>query len=111
MDYKCVKFKIRWYTIILELHNCNESSVQYHEKPYPVSPLNEYKITTLLPGLLLKAYFCWSVCLRLQGEGHLSQIDCVHSLVVDEADRMVEKGHYEELTKLLALINEWVHTF
>lgn len=38
----------------------------------------------------------------------MKQIDQVISLVVDEADRMVEKGHYEELTKLFEMINKSV---
>ncbi|XP_035826178.1 ATP-dependent RNA helicase DDX24 isoform X2 [Aplysia californica] len=37
---------------------------------------------------------------------HLRNLDQVLCLVVDEADRMVEKGHYEELTKLLEFINK-----
>ncbi|XP_059172236.1 ATP-dependent RNA helicase DDX24-like [Physella acuta] len=37
---------------------------------------------------------------------HLKRIDQVICLVVDEADRMVEKGHYEELTKLFEMINK-----
>lgn len=43
--------------------------------------------------------------LFFQNEPYLSNIDEVLCLVVDEADRMVEKGHFEELTKLLELIN------
>ena len=42
----------------------------------------------------------------LQGNEHLSQVDRVLCLVLDEADRLVEKGHYEELTKLLELLNK-----
>ncbi|BFZ16917.1 hypothetical protein BsWGS_19955 [Bradybaena similaris] len=41
-----------------------------------------------------------------EGNEHLSQIDQVLCLVVDEADRMIEKGHYEELTKLLEMMNK-----
>jgi len=40
-----------------------------------------------------------------EDNAHIRQIDMVHCLVLDEADRMVEKGHYEELTKLLELMN------
>ncbi|XP_056018643.1 ATP-dependent RNA helicase DDX24-like isoform X2 [Ostrea edulis] len=36
---------------------------------------------------------------------YLSRIDEVDSLVIDEADRMIEKGHFEELTQILAYIN------
>ena len=32
----------------------------------------------------------------------------IRHLVIDEADRMVEKGHFEEMTKILNLINELV---
>ena len=42
----------------------------------------------------------------MQDNAHIRQIDMVHCLVLDEADRMVEKGHYEELTKLLELMNK-----
>ncbi|RUS78375.1 hypothetical protein EGW08_013868 [Elysia chlorotica] len=41
-----------------------------------------------------------------EGNEHLSQVDRVLCLVLDEADRLVEKGHYEELTKLLELLNK-----
>ncbi|KAL3869498.1 hypothetical protein ACJMK2_042172 [Sinanodonta woodiana] len=40
-----------------------------------------------------------------EGEPYLSRVDEVRYLVVDEADRMEEKGHFEELSKLLELIN------
>lgn len=36
---------------------------------------------------------------------YLSRIDEVDSLVIDEADRMIEKGHFEELTQILNYIN------
>jgi len=38
----------------------------------------------------------------------LLNIDQIHSLVIDEADRMVEKGHFEELEKLCLHINKYV---
>ncbi|GFR65240.1 ATP-dependent RNA helicase MAK5 [Elysia marginata] len=41
-----------------------------------------------------------------EGNEHLCQVDRVLCLVLDEADRLVEKGHYEELTKLLELLNK-----
>ncbi|CAC5367502.1 DDX24 [Mytilus coruscus] len=40
------------------------------------------------------------------GDPYLVNIDCIHSLVIDEADRMVEKGHFEELEKLCQHINK-----
>ncbi|KAL5017190.1 hypothetical protein ScPMuIL_006779 [Solemya velum] len=40
-----------------------------------------------------------------QNDPYLNHLDEVLSLVVDEADRMVEKGHFEELTKLLEIMN------
>ncbi|KAH9523628.1 ATP-dependent RNA helicase ddx24 [Bulinus truncatus] len=40
-----------------------------------------------------------------EGNDHLSQVDKILCLVVDEADRMVERGHYEELTKILEMLN------
>ncbi|XP_046583027.1 ATP-dependent RNA helicase DDX24-like [Haliotis rubra] len=40
-----------------------------------------------------------------QGDPHLAKVTGIHKLVIDEADRMVEKGHFEELTHLLAMIN------
>lgn len=41
-----------------------------------------------------------------QGNPHMLTITRVPLVVVDEADRMVEKGHFEELTKIFAVINE-----
>ncbi|PVD22884.1 hypothetical protein C0Q70_16143 [Pomacea canaliculata] len=40
-----------------------------------------------------------------EGQEHLQKLNAVEQLVVDEADRMVEKGHFEELSKILALVN------
>ncbi|XP_070556950.1 ATP-dependent RNA helicase DDX24-like [Ptychodera flava] len=40
-----------------------------------------------------------------QHEPHLRTVNRVKYLVLDEADRMVEKGHFEELSLLLDLIN------
>ena len=44
-------------------------------------------------------------CRFPQGNEHLAKVIDIRCLVVDEADRMVEKGHFEELTKLLDYIN------
>ena len=41
-----------------------------------------------------------------QGDPHLSTIPDIRFLVIDETDRMVESGHFEELKQLLELINE-----
>ena len=40
-----------------------------------------------------------------EGEPHLKQISKIKLLVIDEADRMVEKCHFQELSKLLGQIN------
>lgn len=44
--------------------------------------------------------------LLLQGDAgsYLSTIVQAPLLVLDEADKMVEKGHFEELTKILTLM-------
>lgn len=41
-----------------------------------------------------------------EGDEHLNKINAVKYFVVDETDRMVEKGHFEELQKLLVVLNE-----
>ncbi|CAH1773944.1 unnamed protein product [Owenia fusiformis] len=41
-----------------------------------------------------------------QGEPHLATIKQLPNLIIDEADRMVEKGHFEEMEKILELANE-----
>ncbi|XP_023167464.2 ATP-dependent RNA helicase DDX24 [Drosophila hydei] len=40
-----------------------------------------------------------------QGNNHLSKIENVSFLCIDETDRMVEKGHFEELRSLLKVLN------
>lgn len=40
-----------------------------------------------------------------EGNPHLSTIRDVKYLAIDETDRMVEKGHFEELHQLLEMIN------
>ncbi|EDO48238.1 predicted protein [Nematostella vectensis] len=40
-----------------------------------------------------------------QQEEHVSNIQLLRYLVIDEADRMVEQGHYEELSSILELIH------
>ncbi|XP_033644649.1 ATP-dependent RNA helicase DDX24-like [Asterias rubens] len=40
-----------------------------------------------------------------EGEPHLSTMSGVQSLVLDEADRMIEKGHYEEVTQIIQQLN------
>ncbi|KAJ8306548.1 hypothetical protein KUTeg_017093 [Tegillarca granosa] len=43
--------------------------------------------------------------LMQQGESYLSRLEDIKGLVIDEADRMIEKGHFEELTKILDHLN------
>ncbi|CAB4017426.1 ATP-dependent RNA helicase ddx24-like [Paramuricea clavata] len=40
-----------------------------------------------------------------QGEQHLSNINNLQSLVIDEADRMIQEGHYQELSYLMDKVN------
>ncbi|XP_053618288.1 ATP-dependent RNA helicase DDX24 [Plodia interpunctella] len=40
-----------------------------------------------------------------QGQTHLQQMDCVKFLAIDETDRMIERGHFEELQPLLERLN------
>lgn len=40
-----------------------------------------------------------------EGDEHLAKMDSLKYFVVDETDRMVEKGHFEEMHKLLEVIN------
>lgn len=39
------------------------------------------------------------------GNQHLSKVDNIRFLVIDETDRMLEKGHFDELKQLLGKIN------
>nr|XP_034181790.1 ATP-dependent RNA helicase DDX24 [Osmia lignaria]XP_034181791.1 ATP-dependent RNA helicase DDX24 [Osmia lignaria] len=40
-----------------------------------------------------------------EGNPHLSQVDSIKYLAIDETDRMLEKGHFQELQQLLEKIN------
>jgi len=40
-----------------------------------------------------------------EGENHIRKVTNVRFLVIDEADRMAEKGHFDELKNILDLIN------
>ena len=44
-------------------------------------------------------------CIFLQGEQHLSNVGNLQSLVIDEADRMIQEGHYQELSYIVDKIN------
>lgn len=55
------------------------------------------EIVVATPGRLWELY--------QQNNPHLSKIDDISFLVIDETDRMVEKGHFEELRSLLKVIN------
>jgi len=56
---------------------------------------------------MMMFYLKWSFngILCLQGDEHLSKVTQVRYVVVDEADRMIEKGHFQELSELFQLIN------
>ncbi|XP_014676760.1 PREDICTED: ATP-dependent RNA helicase DDX24-like [Priapulus caudatus] len=58
----------------------------------------EPEIVVATPGRL------WE--LHRQGTAYLSTMKDIQFLVVDEADRMIEKGHFAELASILELINE-----
>jgi len=55
------------------------------------------EIVVATPGRLWELY--------AQGNNHLGKIEDVSFLVIDETDRMVEKGHFEELRSLLKVLN------
>lgn len=39
------------------------------------------------------------------GDDHLAKIEQIKYFAVDETDRMVEKGHFDEMQKILEIIN------
>lgn len=41
-----------------------------------------------------------------EGNEYLNKISKIKYLVIDEADRMIEKGHFGEMEKILAIINQ-----
>ena len=41
----------------------------------------------------------------MQGNEYLNNITKIKYLVIDEADRMIEKGHFGEMQKILTLVN------
>ncbi|XP_034102387.1 ATP-dependent RNA helicase DDX24 [Drosophila albomicans] len=55
------------------------------------------EIVVATPGRLWELY--------VQGNKHLNKIEHVSFLCIDETDRMVEKGHFEELRSLLKVLN------
>lgn len=55
------------------------------------------EIVVATPGRLWELYE--------QENPHLSKMDDISFLVIDETDRMVEKGHFEELHSLLKVLN------
>ncbi len=58
---------------------------------------NQPEIVVATPGRL------WE--LIQDGNDHLKKVETVKYFVVDETDRMMEKGHFEELQHILKLIN------
>ena len=42
-----------------------------------------------------------------KGNEYLNKINQIKYLVIDEADRMIEKGHFGEMEKILTLINRF----
>lgn len=42
--------------------------------------------------------------LMRQGEVHLTHLDSLSFLVLDEADRMIQQGHYQELDQILGMV-------
>ncbi|XP_067627290.1 ATP-dependent RNA helicase DDX24 [Eurosta solidaginis] len=55
------------------------------------------EVVVATPGRLWELY--------QQENPHLSKIEDISFLVIDETDRMVEKGHFEELRSLLKVLN------
>lgn len=42
-----------------------------------------------------------------KGNEYLSKLNKIRFLVIDEADRMIEKQHYNELERILELVNRY----
>ena len=56
------------------------------------------EIVVATPGRL------WDIMQQQEADKYVSSVSSAPLLVIDEADRMVEKGHFEELSKILALM-------
>lgn len=55
------------------------------------------EIVVATPGRLWELY--------MEGNDHLRKLEDINFLVIDETDRMVEKGHFEELKLILEKVN------
>ncbi|XP_055535210.1 ATP-dependent RNA helicase ddx24 [Wyeomyia smithii] len=97
-----------------------ELAVQVHNHLKTVAKYTDIKMATVFGGLaavkqerMLKK--CPEIVIatpgRLweliqSGNSHLSKVCTIRFLVIDETDRMLEKGHFDELKQLLEMINQ-----
>ncbi|XP_062559498.1 ATP-dependent RNA helicase DDX24-like [Armigeres subalbatus] len=97
-----------------------ELAVQINDHLKAVTKYTDIKIATVFGGLatvkqerMLKK--CPEIVIATPGRlweliqarnPHLSKVDRIRFLVIDETDRMLEKGHFEELKQLLEMINK-----
>ena len=66
---------------------------------------NNYYLSFLSSLFFLHVHCKCIIILLFQGHPHLTGLDAVRFLVLDEADRMVEFGHYQELSWILERVN------
>ena len=69
-----------------------------HQKQERLLSKHPPEIVVATPGRL------WE--LIRDGQKHVSDFSCLKFLVLDEADRMVHQGHYEELTSVFQLVRQ-----
>ncbi|XP_052257980.1 ATP-dependent RNA helicase DDX24-like [Dreissena polymorpha] len=105
----------RSYPRALILEPTRELAIQVKNHLQAVAKYTDVKIAAIVGGLALEKQRrilkkCPDVIVatpgRLwelvqEGEVYLSEVEKTPHVVVDEADRMIEKGHFEELSKLL----------
>lgn len=65
--------------------------------------LVNFSVPTNLHGILDYCIVC--ILFALTGHPYLLNLHRIRYLVIDEADRMLERGHFEELEKILKIIN------
>ena len=92
------------YKHISALSECGESPVGVMVVVGGLSVEKQIRLLSRRPSIIVATPGrLWD--LMQEGNAHLSDLSGVRYLAIDETDRMVEKGHFEELQKLLEKLN------
>lgn len=89
--------------MVRDLYDLNRRNILFH--PFSISLIIYVKLSPLKISPQTMSHFCWNICLCILNSNYFpSTLLGVQSLMIDEADRILEANFEEEMKQIIKIL-------